>query len=109
MNQQTYESFFVNFANKTKFHIIVCLQKKEMNVGEISKCIDEEQSKVSHNLQKMAACNIVDVKKNGKERIYSLNKKTVMPILKIVQKHVIENCDCVYCINKCPVKIKNAV
>ncbi|MFA5019509.1 MAG: metalloregulator ArsR/SmtB family transcription factor [Candidatus Pacearchaeota archaeon] len=92
MSNSSYENFFMNFSNKTKLSIILILKEKPMNVSEIVNAVGEEQSKVSHNLIKLAECQIVDVKKKGKERIYSLNKETAIPLLKIVEKHVMKNC-----------------
>ena len=82
------EIFFNNFANKTKLEIVLALREKPLSVTEISKKINEEQSKISHNLKKLTICNILTVKQKGKKRIYSLNKETVLPLLQLVEKHV---------------------
>ena len=82
----------MNFANETKFDIIMALINGPLNVKAITKKVNQEQSAISHNLKNLSACHILDVKKVGKERIYSLNKDTVIPILKIVEKHVRKNC-----------------
>jgi len=86
------EVFFNNFAQKTKLKIILTLKDKPLSVSEISKQINEEQSKVSHNLKKLAQCNIVKAEQKGKQRIYSLNKETVLPLLQLVEKHVKGHC-----------------
>ena len=66
-----------------------------MNVTEICEKLNEEQSKVSHNLKKLTECRVLTVEQVGKNRIYSLNKKTILPILSLVGKHVKVNClDC---------------
>ena len=64
-----------------------------MSVNELSEAIKEEQSKISHNLTKLAKCSILKVKKEGKKRIYSLNKETITPLLNLVKKHVETNCN----------------
>lgn len=92
MKCESYETFFVNFANKTKLGIITALRSMPLNVNAIAKKVNEEQSTVSHNLKKLTDCHVLDVKKVGKERIYSLNKDTVIPILKLVEKHVTKQC-----------------
>ena len=92
MKCKSYNSFFMNFANKTKFDIIMTLRGGSSNVKSITKMLNEEQSVISHNLRKLNDCHIVEVKKVGKERIYSLNKDTVIPMLKIVEKHVEKYC-----------------
>lgn len=88
----SYSDFFVNFANKTRLDIILLLLKGPKNVSDIAEGVRQEQSTVSHNLKKLCECNILDVKKKGKERIYSLNKDTVLPILALVGKHVVKYC-----------------
>ncbi|RLG12463.1 hypothetical protein DRN73_02590 [Candidatus Pacearchaeota archaeon] len=72
--------------------IILNLKKKEKNVTEISKELKLEQSKVSHALASLKCCNIVNVKQKGKQRIYFLNKDTILPILKIIDKHAKTYC-----------------
>jgi len=92
MKCESYETFFVNLANKAKLDIIMALRDEPLNVKTIAKKINEEQSAVSHNLKKLTDCHVLDVKQVGKERIYSLNKDTITPILNLVGKHVIKNC-----------------
>ena len=92
MNCHSYDDFFKNFANKTKFRIIMHLKDKPMSVNELSKLMQEEQSKISHSLAKLSSCNILTVKQEGKQRIYSVNKDTVVPVINLVQKHVEKHC-----------------
>ncbi|MDD5649540.1 MAG: metalloregulator ArsR/SmtB family transcription factor [Candidatus Nanoarchaeia archaeon] len=92
MKFDSYNSFFMNFANKTKLNIILFLKEGSMSVNEIVKKTGMEQSKVSHNLTRLTKCNIVNVEQKGKQRIYSLNKKTVEPLLNLVKNHIKQNC-----------------
>jgi DNA-binding transcriptional ArsR family regulator len=92
MNCPSYELFFEIFSNKTRMRIIESLTLSPKSVNEICKAIGEEQSKVSHNLKKLAECNFLEVEKQGKKRIYSLNKDTITPILQLVKKHVEKYC-----------------
>ena len=92
MNCNSYEVFFRNFSNKTKFDIVMSLKNKPMSVMELTKALGEEQSKISHSLTSLANCGILSMKREGKQRIYSLNKETIMPILDLVQKHVEKCC-----------------
>ncbi len=69
------------------------LKNKPMSVTELSKAMKEEQSKISHNLPKLSKCSVLSVKQQGKKRIYSLNKETVMPMIRLVEKHVEKHCD----------------
>lgn len=87
MNRTTYHHFFTNLANSLKMDIILSLRAKEKCVGAISKELGVEQSKISHALASLRCCNIVKVRQKGKERVYSLNKKTIVPILALTDKH----------------------
>jgi DNA-binding transcriptional ArsR family regulator len=87
-------------ANPLRVKIISALKEKSMNVGELSKILKEEQSKLSHSLSNLRACKIVSVERKGKEKIYSLNKKTILPILKLIDTHANNNCggECKNCV-----------
>lgn len=82
-----YHIFFKNLANPVKTGIIHVLKERPKSVGELSDELGVEQSKLSHALANLRFCNLVDSKQKGKQRIYSLNKKTIIPILKIIDKH----------------------
>ena len=101
MNNLTYHIFFNNLANPLRIRIITSLEDKEKNVTEISKELKVEQSKISHALSNLKSCRIVKVKQKGKERIYFLNKKTIVPMLKLIDKHVKSFCDCKNCTREC--------
>ncbi len=97
MSYYTYHIFFRNLANSLKIRIISELKKGDKSVTQLVKSIEMEQSKISHALASLRHCNLVLVKQKGKERIYSLNKKTILPILKIIDKHEKTFCKkCVY-------------
>lgn len=88
MKKISYENFFANFSNKTRLGIITALMDGPLSVSEIVERLGEEQSNVSHNLEHLRKCSILNVKREGKKRIYSLNKKTVEPMLDLVESHV---------------------
>ena len=92
MTKKTYHFFFGNLANPLRIEIISLLKEKEISVGEISKKLKVEQSKISHALSSLKECNIVEVKQKGKKRIYSLNKETIIPILKLIDRHAKNFC-----------------
>jgi predicted transcriptional regulator len=88
-----YHVFFGNLANPLKIDIITQLKNKECSVLELADRLNVEQSKLSHALCSMRICSIVGVKQNGKKRIYSLNKETIIPILNIIDKHEDKFCN----------------
>ncbi len=88
-----YHVFFKNLANGVKIDIISTLKEKPMSVNELVEELNIEQSKLSHALANLRFCNLVTSKQVGKKRIYSLNKKTILPILKIIDKHRMTECE----------------
>ncbi len=86
MNSNTYHIFFSKLANPLRIEIVTCLEKREQSVTELVKKLNVEQSKISHALKELKNCNIVKVKQEGRQRIYSLNK-TIIPILKLINYH----------------------
>lgn len=84
--------FFETVSQPLRINIIEVLRQKPMNVTKICKTLGEEQSKISHNLRKLCDCHLVEFKKQGRERIYSLNEETMIPLMQLVEKHVIKYC-----------------
>ena len=103
-NHNSYNVFFTNLANPLKIGIILSLKIKEKNVSELVKDLGVEQSKISHALRSLKSCNIVNVKQDGKERLYSLNKDTIVPMLELINKHASTHCNCSYCMKGCDKK-----
>jgi DNA-binding transcriptional ArsR family regulator len=87
-----YYIFFGNLANPLKVDILTALKKKDMSVLELSKELNSEQSKISHALCTLKHCSIVNSKQQGKKRIYSLNRETILPMLEIIDKHETKFC-----------------
>ena len=87
-----YYIFFGNLANPLKIDILSALKEKPMSVLELASKLKVEQSKLSHALGSLRRCSIVQVKQEGKKRIYQLNKKTIVPMLELIDKHEREFC-----------------
>ena len=87
-----YYLFFANLANPLKIEIISVLKEESMSVLDLANKLNVEQSKLSHALKSLRHCAIVEVKQKGKQRIYSLNKETILPMLKILDKHETKFC-----------------
>jgi len=85
--ENKYYIFFGNLANPLKIEIISALKEKDRSVLELSGKLKSEQSKISHALTSLKHCSIVNVKQDGKKRIYSLNKETILPMLELIDKH----------------------
>lgn len=92
MKCSLYYPFFRNLANPVRIKIVEALREKEMSVNELVKKLKIEQSTLSHALSCLRDCYIVESHQEGKKRVYSLNKKTVLPILKLLDKHAVDSC-----------------
>ena len=93
MNNISYKRFFKTLANEKRLKIIHYLQKNNSrNVSQIIKATMIEQTLVSHHLKRLNECRFVEVKQNGRERVYSLNKETIGPLLLLLDKHVNTYC-----------------
>jgi len=99
MSCSAYYVFFRNLANPLKMRIVMELKKNPLSVNDLTERLKAEQSKVSHALANLKACNIVNSRVEGKQRIYSLNKKTIIPMLNIIDEHKKS-----YCKGECCVK-----
>jgi len=99
MKCPSYNLFFETISPRMRVRILELLRNKQMSVSEIASALKEEQSKISHNLKRLKDCHLIDVKQKGKQRIYSLNKDTMLPLMKLVEKHVKR-----FCCEKCSLK-----
>jgi len=91
-SREPHKVFFETLSNQTRWDIIHLLKKAPLNATGISKTLGYEQSLVSHHLRRLERCGFVSVKSNGKERIYTLNKKTIKPLLQLVDTHINNFC-----------------
>lgn len=58
----------------------------------ISEELEQEQSMVSHNLKPLERCGLVLIERRGREKVYSLNRKTVETIFRTVEHHAENFC-----------------
>ena len=101
LNHQSYHVFFTNLANPLKIGIILSLRLGEKGVTQLVNELKVEQSKISHALQALKGCNIVNSEQRGKERIYSLNEDTIVPMLDLINKHANVHCKNKTCMFNC--------
>ena len=92
MLKETSKIFLGTLDNKYRLHIINLLREESKNVTQICKSLNMNQTTVSHNLARLKRCGFVFVKNNGKERIYSLNSKTIKPLMKLIDEHMETYC-----------------
>ena len=84
--------FFSTLANPTRLGILELLRGSPRNVMQLAEHLNQEQSMISHNLKPLTICRFVFVKREGKKRIYSLNKETLEPMYEIIDNHMKKYC-----------------
>ena len=84
--------FFETLGTKLKIDLLFQLKESPLSVSELSENLSQERSKVSHALISLLECNFVSVDEAGKNRIYFLNKDTILPLLGLVEKHMKNHC-----------------
>ena len=87
-----YEIFFTSLANPNRLQIVNILREGSKNVSEICQATGFEQTMVSHNLRRLERCGMVFAEQRGKNRYYTLNEKTIKPLLKLIDKHINQYC-----------------
>lgn len=93
----SFDDFFTVLGNKQRVKILQYLnQEGSKSVSEISTKLKIEQSAVSHSMRRLLLCHFVEVKQQGKERIYSINEETMRPLFNLITKHVEA-----YCVKNC--------
>lgn len=88
-----YRFFFQTVGNPTRWAIIQLLQDRgPQPATTIAAQIRIEQSRCSHNLRRLERCGFVTVQQRGRERIYALDRKTVGPLLRLIDHHTSRFC-----------------
>jgi DNA-binding transcriptional ArsR family regulator len=93
-----FKAFFYAIGDYSRFSILSSLAKRDLNVSGITAMTGIEQSNVSHHLHCLLNCGFVNVRKDGKERIYAINpevRQTVNSIISHIAsyKKQIISCD----------------
>lgn len=98
MNHISYNQFFATIAGGSRLEILQFLMGSgAKSVSEIAEGTGQEQSAVSHNLKKLLVCSCVNMQVQGKNRYYSLNEATIVPILELADQHIQNFCDAGCC------------
>jgi len=92
MQLNEYNRFVNTLSNEKRLKIINLLRNGPKKVTAIQNELCFEQSTTSRHLNTLQKCGFVFVKPNGQERIYSLNKQTILPLMKLIDKHTHKYC-----------------
>lgn len=73
-----------------RLRILVFIKDREYSVQEICEFMEMEQSAVSHQLRVLKKARLVKVRRDGRQRLYSLDDDHVLQILETVFEHLEE-------------------
>ncbi len=66
-------------SNRRK--ILYCIGEKEMCVDSICRCLQLEQSLVSHHLRELLDCGLVERERRGKKNFYTVADPKILELL----------------------------
>lgn len=87
-----YKLFFGTLFSEPRLKIINILRKRKMNVSEIMKELEMNQTIASHNLARLKHHGFVKSDIDGKFRYYKLNEETIKPLIELIEKHMSQYC-----------------
>ena len=89
---ESYKIFFGTLVSESRLRILNLLRNKRRNVSELILELKMDQTAVSHDLARLKRCGFVICGREGKFMYYSLNKKTISPLLKLIDNHMSHYC-----------------
>ncbi len=89
---EAYKIFFGTLVSESRLKIINFLRMGKKNVSEIIEELEMNQTHVSHDLARLKRCGFVKVEDEGKYKYYSLNEKTIKPLMGLIEKHMSNYC-----------------
>ena len=87
-----YKIFFGTLVSQSRLRIINLLRKGKKNVSELCEELKMDQTAVSHDLARLKKCGFVLVEVEGKYRYYTLNEKTIRPLMELIDRHMSQYC-----------------
>ena len=105
MLDRAYDIFLETLANRNRLEIIDFLKNGSKTVTEISEELEMHQTTVSHNLARLEKCGFVTGEQQGKYCLYALNKETIEPLMKLIEKHLNKYCRKVCCLEEQEIKV----
>lgn len=90
---EAYKIFFGTLFSRSRLKIINILRDfGKKNVSELVKELKLSQTAISHDLARLKKCGFVKSEIKGKYRYYTLNEKTIKPIMELIDKHMSNFC-----------------
>jgi DNA-binding transcriptional ArsR family regulator len=81
---------FQAIADPVRREIIDILSKNEFTVNEVAEQFDVSRQAISKQLKILDECNLVSVKKLGRERYYSIEPESLIPAFMWIEQYKIQ-------------------
>lgn len=92
MLSHAHRELLKTLGNPQRFGIMLQLLSGPLNVSQIMEKSGLRQTAVSHHLRRLRLCRFVNVKENGRERVYSVNQDTVGKFFRLLDTHAKKYC-----------------
>lgn len=99
---------FETLANELRVQILKILESGAMNVSDLTQKLGVERTRVSHSLEMLRNCKLVNMTKQGKEHIYAINdsspffsKEQKGGLFALMHEHKGKSCGSCYKTNSC--------
>src|SRR5208337_228182 len=91
-SNEAYYLFFSTLSNRTRLAIIDVLKEGPKNISGISKALEQDETTVAYNLNRLEHSALLRSAGSGKEKLYSLNMEIVEPLSELLAFHTSKYC-----------------
>ena len=84
MREYDFVKIFKALADRTRQDILELLAKRDMNVTDICSAFHTSQPTISHHLQILRNCGLVDFRKEGKNVYYYVQQEVIDEVFGVV-------------------------
>lgn len=74
--------YFKVLADETRLNILAYLSREEWNVGDLAKQLHLSEPTVSHHLAKLRSAGLINLRTDGNQRFYQMNKNFYRSLVK---------------------------
>ena len=92
MLSSAHRELLKTIGNAQRFEIMMHLRQSPLNVNQIVEKTGLKQTAASHHLRRLRQCRFVEVKEQGRERVYSVRRNPVDQLFRLLDQHAEKYC-----------------